>query len=106
MTRSLVIVVVVYMMCQIPNPCRTIFYALTDDLGCGSVYYIFHSFSLVFALFNSSINFVILVLCGKRFRARVKAQLCFWKVKVMPHIENSESLAMKTNTTHNMESTA
>ena len=84
-TLSLVIVVITYVICQIPNPCRAFFIMTTENLGCGSPYNIFWPWAFNAAMLNSAVNFVILALCGKKFRKKAKATICFWnKVKVSP----------------------
>ena len=83
-TLSLVIVVITYIVCQLPNPCRTFFYVTDQNLACGSVYHVFEPWAFNAAMLNSTVNFVILVLCGKRFRSKFKATVCFRSVKVSP----------------------
>ena len=83
-TLSLVIVVLTYIVCQLPNPCKTFFYVTDQNLECGSVYHVFVPLAYNTAMLNSAVNFVILVLCGKRFRSKFKATVCFRRVKVRP----------------------
>ena len=97
-TQSLVIVVITYIVCQLPNPCRAFFYVTNQNLECGSVYHVFEPWAFNAAMFNSAVNFVILVFCGKRFRLKFKATVCFRRVKVGP-----ESLNTVVN--HNSERT-
>ena len=83
-TLSLVIVVITYIVCQLPNSCRAFFYVTDQKLECGSVYHVFVPWAFNAAMLNSAVNFVILVLCGKRFRSKFKATVCFRRVKVSP----------------------
>ena len=83
-TLSLVIVVITYIICQLPNPCRAFFYVTNQNLECGSVYYIYVPWSFNAAMLNSAINFIILVLCRKRLRLKFKATICFRRIRVSP----------------------
>ena len=40
-TLSLVIVVIIYTLCQLPNPFRHVWTYFDDDIRCGSTYYVF-----------------------------------------------------------------
>ncbi len=80
-TLSLVVVVITYIVCQVPNPVRTILELTNIDRSCGSFYFIFSTLSIDFAMLNSAINFVILACCSLRFRLRVKRMLCGWVLR-------------------------
>ena len=63
-TLSLVIVVIIFLICNILNPIRRILetYALPDDSGdCPGVMFYYHPITILARMFNSAINFVVYV---------------------------------------------
>ena len=86
LTFSLVVIVVIFLICQTFNPIRRILETSLDEqyLDCGSVYFYYTPLVVVAVNFNSSINFVVYVLCGKRFRSNVTR--LFWKINVVEPI--------------------
>ncbi|KAK2155968.1 hypothetical protein LSH36_225g02029 [Paralvinella palmiformis] len=74
LTFSLVIVVVVFIVCQLVNPIRRLLAAVyvDRDLGCGSVYLYYRSWVATLVNFNSACNFFIFCLCSPGFRRRLK----------------------------------
>ena len=85
LTFSLVIVVLIFIVCQLTNPIRrllAIVYPLSSQNGCGTVYFYYTPISSLFVTFSSGINFFIFCLCGRRFRSRLKT--LFWNSRVVP----------------------
>ncbi len=83
LTLSLVVVVIVFMVFQMANPIRRVLIEVLEpsQLGCGSFYYYFISVSIFSIYMNSSINFVIYCICGRRFRMRFLAMLkCYSQI--------------------------
>lgn len=73
LTVILVAVVAIFVICQLFNPVRRVWEAMTEpeDRECGSRYFYFSPLVLLAVVFNSSINFVVYVICGRRFRRRL-----------------------------------
>ena len=71
LTRTLVAVVVVYIVCQTPNPIRRLLKSLLPrtQRGCGYFYYYYHSMSTTILVTNSAINFLLYYGFGKKFRS-------------------------------------
>lgn len=69
-TRTLLAVIIVYMICNVFNPIRRLLVAVldADDQRCGSFYYFYQPFAPLMTAFNASINFFIYCLGGRRFR--------------------------------------
>ena len=76
-TLSLVVVVILFMVCQLANPLRRILVAILppEDLVCGTFFFYFEPFSGLAILFNSSINFTVFCLCTRGFRREVIKKL-------------------------------
>ena len=73
MTKTLVVVVLMFMSCQLLNPIRRILWAVLPrrHLGCGSFYFYFtYLTSLVLAIDVSS-HFFIYSVCNKRFKEKL-----------------------------------
>jgi len=66
LTFSLVIVVLVFILCQLSNPLRRLLYVIYGPyhIGCGTVYFYFGSVSVMLVNFNSACNFFIFCLCS------------------------------------------
>ncbi|ELU04670.1 hypothetical protein CAPTEDRAFT_198120 [Capitella teleta] len=79
LTRTLVIVVIVFMLCQSISPVRRILMWIYDPypkaVKCGQPLFFFGPFVMLSLLMNSAANFGIYILCAKRFRAKVKKLL-------------------------------
>ena len=90
-TLSLVIVVLIYAICQIPNPTRHIWTLFDPENFCGSSYYAFMIVSFSVIHVNSSVNFIVFILVGKRFRkkffSKFQTIFCCKKIQVAPAIE-------------------
>jgi hypothetical protein len=78
LTRTLVIVIVVFMLCQSIGPVQRILmwvygpqYYSNVAVKCGGPLFFFGPFVLLSLLMNSAANFAIYILCAKRFRAKV-----------------------------------
>ncbi|KAK2138898.1 hypothetical protein LSH36_2242g00000 [Paralvinella palmiformis] len=73
LTFSLVIVVVVFILCQLSNPLRRLLYVIYGPyhIGCGTVYFYFGSISVMLVNFNSACNFFIFCLCSPGFRRKL-----------------------------------
>jgi hypothetical protein len=79
LTFSLVIVVIVFIICQMTNPLRRILavlYPLRSQRDCGSLYFYYTPISTLFVTFSSGSNFFVFCVCGRRFRARLKHVFC------------------------------
>lgn len=75
-TRTLIVVVLIFIICQITNPIRRLLVALEVNQGCGSFYSYYSEFSSFAVMFNSAINFIIYIIFSRRFR---KTFLFFFK---------------------------
>jgi hypothetical protein len=86
LTFSLVIVVVLFVVCQLTNPIRrllVVVYPLKSERDCGSGYFYYNVFASLIATFSSASNFFIFCLCARRFRTRFKA--LFWtSIRIFP----------------------
>ncbi len=73
-TFSLMIVVVLFVFCQLTLPVHRIWVSVTtkSQRDCPNASYYYNSLVTLSAVFNSSINFVVFVLCCKGFKSRVK----------------------------------
>ena len=100
-TLSLVIVVIIYAVCQIPNPTRHIWTLFDDENFCGSSYYAFMIFAFTVIHINSSVNFIVFILIGKRFRKKFFSKFqrifCCKKIQVAPAIETISVAVTSTN---------
>lgn len=85
-TLALVLVIVVYMVCQIPIPVRRLLKEVLVDTSsrCPSTIYHLTQITGINTSFNSSINFVLYVICGKGFRNRLRKMLCSSRAGVVP----------------------
>lgn len=73
-TRTLVVIVIMFMISQLLNPMRRFLAAVlpASDTQCGSFYYYFNILSTLGISFESSIHFTLYCLFDKRFRRQVK----------------------------------
>ncbi len=85
LTLSLVVVVVVFVICQITTPIQRIWGELVPSAQrrCPTAFFYYRSVANSAPVVNSAINFVVFMLCGKGFRARVHKLLC-QRFKVYP----------------------
>lgn len=69
-TRTLLIVVITYMVCQVFNPVRRVLHDFTPEKEhhCGYPYFYYRHISTALVAFNSTVNFFIYFIGGKRFR--------------------------------------
>ena len=84
---SLGIVVIIFLICNILNPIRRILetYALPDNSDeCPGAMFYFHPVTILARMFNSAINFVVYVLCSKRFRQKIVQVLKCSGTKIEP----------------------
>jgi preprotein translocase subunit SecG len=77
LTKALVVVVIVFMICQILNPIRRLLAAVLPDylMLCGSVYSYFTPLTAVGVMLDSSIHFFIYSMCDRRFRVRLRQRI-------------------------------
>ncbi|ELU09401.1 hypothetical protein CAPTEDRAFT_201292 [Capitella teleta] len=89
MNISLVIIVVIFVVCQSFAPARRILrWKYTNYLqstSCGGELYYFAPFELISVLFSSSANFFVFVMCAKAFRLKVLS--CVGRNKVSPEVD-------------------
>ncbi len=77
-TLSLVIVVVIFVICQVTTPIQRILIETIprSKMFCPHAFFYYRSVANTAPVLNSAVNFVIFVLCGRGFRARVLALIC------------------------------
>ena len=78
LTFSLIVVVIVFIICQFFVPVRRILVVLYPEPSarrCGGVLFYYQTVSATFVLINSAVNFIIYVLFAKRLRKRFKSML-------------------------------
>lgn len=86
MTFTLVVMIMIFMVCQILNPIRRALALALDPLEqkCGTPYSFISYFSSLGIILNSAVNFVIFCVCGKRFRRDLKTVLHRKRHKIGP----------------------
>ena len=69
-TLALIVVDVIFIICQLFKPIRQLTDQLIppEDRGCGTVYFYYAPITTLGILFNSAINFLIFCICAKGFR--------------------------------------
>jgi len=91
MTMTLVVVVLMFMTCQLPNPVRRILQAVlpASSLLCGSVYFYFTYLTSPILALDASSHFFIYSVCNKRFIDRLtqKWRRLVSRSKVSPAVE-------------------
>lgn len=100
-TFSLVIVVALFIFCQLTVPVHRIWVSATgpEQRRCPGASYYYGPVSAVAPVCNSSINFLVFVLCCKRFRNRVVGML--WKgLKVAPVSTTASLSGGKASSAH------
>ena len=76
-TFALIVVDIVFIICQTFNPLRRLLDFLEIDYrSCWSAYSYFRPLTGMFIVFNSAINFVVFCLCAKGFRSQVFERVC------------------------------
>ncbi len=71
-TFSLVIVIVVFVVCQLALPVNRIWMSLPNaNRACQSAYFYYTPVAFLGPIVNSAVNFIIFVLCCKRFKKKV-----------------------------------
>jgi len=73
MTKTLVVLVLMFMSCQLVNPVRRILFAVlpVTSRGCGSLYFYYIFFTSVPLVFDVSSHFFIYSVCNKRFTEKL-----------------------------------
>ncbi|KAK2145322.1 hypothetical protein LSH36_688g01005 [Paralvinella palmiformis] len=104
LTFSIVIVVVVFVICQLANPIRRLLDAIypKTENRCGSVHVYYKSWVSILVNFNSASNCFIFCLCGVGFRRRL-VQMCFRRGSVEPGYVMSNDSTRRGNTESTME---
>ncbi len=92
LTLSLVVVVVVFVICQITTPIQRIWAEIVPitERRCPTAFFYYRSVANSAPVVNSAINFVVFMLCGKGFRARIQKML-FRRSRVDPNSSVSEA---------------
>lgn len=74
LTKTLVVVVFVFMICQVLNPIRRLLFAVLPSslMLCGSIYSYFTPLAAVGIMLDSSVHFFIYSMCDRRFRTRLR----------------------------------
>ncbi len=106
-TFSLVVVVVVFFICQIATPIQRIWAETTprSKMFCPHAFFYYRSVANTAPVLNSAINFAIFVLCGRGFRTQVLALICGNR-KVHPMASGSANTSSgNATTTYNQSST-
>ncbi|KAK2139704.1 hypothetical protein LSH36_1646g00003 [Paralvinella palmiformis] len=105
LTFSLVIVVLVFVICQLVNPIHRLLAAIypkTENV-CGSVRFYYKSWASILVNFNSASNFFIFCLCGIGFRRRL-VQMCCRRGSVEPSHFMSNDTTRRGNMGRTIES--
>ena len=73
MTKTLVVVVLMFMSCQLLNPIRRFMLAFLSpsNLGCGSFFFYFSYVTAVALAMDVSSHFFIYSVCNKRFKEKL-----------------------------------
>ena len=96
-TLTLLVVVIVFVICQIGNPIVRLVSAVSPDrLKCSHFYFYWQPIGDFLQVFNSSTNFFIYCFFGRQFRRRVK-RLLFQKL--CPCFANKASRYVETSST-------
>lgn len=86
-TVSVLLVVIIFIICQCLNPARKIallYYTDPESSKCGGPVYYLNYILPMSILLNSSCNIFIYIICIKRFRARIKSMFCC-QLRIAPH---------------------
>ena len=92
-TLGLVVVVIIFVICQVSNVIRRVLEATLSDeyKTCGTFYSYFQPISGLAILFNSSINFTIFCFCARGFRREVIKKLHMNRVALSVPSESCQS---------------
>ena len=93
-TFALIVVDIVFILCQLLNPLRrlTDFFVPKENQGCGTPYTYWRALSPVGVFLNSATNFLIFCVCGKGFRSLVIQRLSRKKSSVGPGSKATEQV--------------
>lgn len=77
LTVTLVVVVVIFMICQVLNPIRRLLVGImpNDRASCGPIHWVYTPITVMGVIVDSSIHFLIYSLCDSRFRVRLRRRL-------------------------------
>ena len=91
-TFALIVVDIVFILCQLLNPLRrlTDFLIPRENRGCGTAYTYWNGLSGVGIFLNSATNFLIFCMCGKGFRTLVIQRLSRKMASVRPGSKATE----------------
>lgn len=102
-TRTLISVVIIFMICQLTTPMRRLIVAIVDEnhLGCGYFYFYYRPVGSFFPALNSAVNFLLYCLFGRRFRDDCKKKILgkYNKVGDMSESQNNTNEQTRTNLT-------
>lgn len=87
LTLTLVIVVIVFMLCQIMNPIRRAVFLAQASLrwSCKAISLFLNFSATLGIMLNSAVNFIIYFVCGKRFRRHLQSTCqCIKRIKIGP----------------------
>ena len=96
LTRTLIAVVVIFIICQTPSPIRrAVFNTIPkSQTGCGYFMYYYHPLSTLILMLNSAVNVIIYYYGGKRFRLTFRA-----RVRSLLHLPEKIEPSSTTSTT-------
>ena len=91
-TFALIVVDIVFILCQLLNPLRrlTDIFVPFENRGCGTAYLYWNGLSGVGIFLNSATNFLIFCMCSKGFRSLVIQRLSRKKASVGPGSKATE----------------
>lgn len=77
LTKTLIVVVLVFMVCQVLNPIRRFLVVVLPARAqsCGSFFFYFSSISTPAITVESSVHFFIYSLCNRRFRDKLRSKI-------------------------------
>ncbi|ELU03391.1 hypothetical protein CAPTEDRAFT_188940 [Capitella teleta] len=97
LTLSIIIVVIIFGFCQSIGPSRRIlmwiFVPYPRAVRCGGPLFFFGPWVLISLIINSTVNFIIYILCARAFRRKVQRLLCGIN-EVGPEIPSSQMTAL------------
>ena len=77
-TKMLLVVVILYIVCQLPNTMLYCYIAFKPDfrISCGDVAFYIYPFTYLLVSLNSSINIFVYMICNQEFRRTLKSMCC------------------------------
>lgn len=74
-TVTLIVVVLVFMVCQISNPIRRVLAEVleSEEKGCGFFYFYYREYNSIFISINSAVNIALYCIFNKKFRDNLRA---------------------------------